>query len=262
MLGPGVVGCGDARRPEAADTPAATATGSASSPAAGPTTAPPPSSATPDPAATPGSREALVAGRYQPLWPFATQAEAAAWQRAHRENGDDAWHLDPGRTALAFTRDHLGFTEIDRAVKTVRDGRHARVHVGFHGQEGTLVAAVVHLVRYGAGTDAPWEVVGTDDTSFSLTKPGYGKAVAGSPLTVGGRLSGVDENIKIQVRRPGAAAPLGERCCVPGGGEDSPWSAEVTFAAPADTTLTIVASTGGHVADVERFTVTGVNTGS
>ncbi|TDD41954.1 hypothetical protein E1286_31875 [Nonomuraea terrae] len=201
----------------------------------------------------------LVAGHYQPLWPFSGPEEVAAWQRAHRENGTGAWHLDARRTALAFTRDYLGFAEIDQAVKTVLDGRHARVHVGFRSEEvrRPLVAAVVHLVRYGTGEDAPWEVVGTDDTSFTLTRPSYG-ATAGSPLTVGGRITGVDESIRIQVLRPGSGGPAGEECCVPAGGEDAPWSARVAYAAVPGRTLTVVASTGGHVATVERFAVTGV----
>jgi hypothetical protein len=253
-LGLTVAACGGA--------PPGEPTAAASSRAARPDpTSPSPSASEAPPAATPEpEEERLVAGRYQPLWPFSTLAEARAWQRAHRDGGRGSWHLDPGRTALAFTRDYLRFTEIDRAVKTVRAGRHARVHVGLRAEEGPrpMVAAVVHLVRYGSGPDAPWEVVGTDDTSLSLTVPEYGAAVR-SPVTAGGRITGVDESIRIQVRGPDARTALGERCCVSAGGDDSPWSATVSFTPrPGPATLTIVASTGGHVAAVERFAVTGV----
>jgi hypothetical protein len=236
--------------------PPASTTPLSSSPAPTPEpSAPRPS--TPEPS-TP--RETLIAGHYQPLWPFSTPEQVAAWQREYRANGKDPWHLDPARTATAFTRDFLAFTDIDQAVKTVRDGQHARVHVGYRspeGPEGLVVAAVVHLMRYGAGEDAPWEVVGTDDTTLTLTKPAYG-ATAASPVTVGGRITGVDESIRVQVRHPGAGAPLGERCCLPGGGENTPWSAKVPFTAQPGGTLTIVASTGGHIAEVERFAITGV----
>ncbi|MEW9550392.1 hypothetical protein [Nonomuraea sp. NPDC050783] len=237
--------------PPADDSPAPPASSEAASP---PQTAPAPETAAP-----PASSRGLVAGRYQPLWPFATEAEADAWRRGHRAGGRDAWHLDPARTAVRFARDHLGFTEIDRAVKTVRDGSHARVHVGLTGEGSArpMIAAVVHLVRFGAGGDAPWEVVGTDDTTFSLTTPGYGASVD-SPLTVGGRITGVDESIRVQVRRPGGGKALGERCCVSAGGEKARWSAKVSFTPVPRTTLTVVASTGGHVAEVERFAVTGV----
>ncbi|MEV5504066.1 hypothetical protein AB0M50_52550 [Nonomuraea fuscirosea] len=257
VLGMGVAGCGDPRPadPRQAEPPA-TATSTDPSPAT-------PSTAAPDPAetadASPGPGESLIAGHYHPLWPFAGPAEATAWRRAHQADGREAWHLDAGRTAVAFSRDYLGFTEIDQAVKVVKDGEHARVHVGYRAEEGPepLVAAVVHLMRYGKGKDAPWEVVGTDDTSLTLTRPAYG-ASASSPLTVGGRITGVDESIRVQVLHPGADGPLGERCCLSAGGEKAAWTAKVDFTAQPGGTLTVVASTGGHVATVERFAVTGV----
>ncbi|MGP4100534.1 hypothetical protein [Nonomuraea sp. KM90] len=244
VLGAGLAGCGEA------DTPRARATPPAAPSAAAPST----------PQAPPTPRETLIAGHYRPLWPFSGPGEVAAWQRAYQADGREAWHLDAARTAIAFTRDFLGFTEIDQAVKTVRDGEHARVHVGFRSEEGPrpLVAAVVHLMRYGSGRNAPWEVVGTDDTTLTLTKPGYG-ATVGSPLTVGGRITGVDESIRIEVRHPGSATPVGERCCLGAGGENAAWSAKVSFTAEPGRTLTVVASTGGHVAAVERFAVTGVS---
>ncbi|QYC42490.1 hypothetical protein Nocox_24435 [Nonomuraea coxensis DSM 45129] len=267
-LGAAAAGCGGepGRTPPAAVSSPATAPPSEAppsetSPSETPSSATPPPETSPPPG-TPGARD-LVAGRYQPLWPFADAAEAEAWRSRHREDGSDAWHLDPARTAVRFARDHLGFTEIDRAVRTSLDGAHARVHVGLTAEEGPrpLVAAVVHLVRYGKGDGAPWEVVGTDDTTFSLTTPKYGASV-GSPMTVGGRITGVDESIRVHVRRPGGGKALGEHCCVGAGGERSPWSAEVTFRpgpkTTPGTTLTVVASTGGHVAEVERFAVTGV----
>jgi hypothetical protein len=61
----------------------------------------------------------------------------------------------------------------------------------------------------------PWEVVGTDDTEFTLDVPGYGATVA-SPLFV-------------------------------------------SFARPTDRVVIVAASVGGHVATLERFTVTGVH---
>ncbi|MEV0623417.1 hypothetical protein AB0I81_59585 [Nonomuraea sp. NPDC050404] len=239
----------------------ATVTVTASPPPAGgtPTTRPFPDPSPPRTPPTPG--DVLIAGHYQPLWPFSSPQEVATWQRAYHEDGAEPWHLDPKRTAIAFTRDFLGFTEIDLAIKTRIDGSHARVHVGMDGQEGRFEAAVVHLMKYGPGKDAPWEVVGTDDTkAFTLTKPAYGAAV-GSPLAVGGRIRGVDESITVEVRHPGSKGPLGKRCCVPAGGvaeAGEPWSARVSFTAKPGSTLTIVAHTGGHVATVERFAITGV----
>jgi len=48
---------------------------------------------------------------------------------------------------------------------------------------------------------------------------------------------------------------------VPAGGSNTAWSVTVGYAAPAGKVLTIVVSTGGHVAEDERFAVTAVRTG-
>ncbi|ORT56404.1 hypothetical protein [Streptomyces sp. CB03238] len=232
------------------------------------TSAPAPSPSSPKPAPStppptmpaPGTSAPLIGvGRLQPLWPFTSLDQARAWQREYRSGGHQPWHLSPEQTALAFTRNYLGFHEIDRITKRTVSALHARIGVGLSGPETTGTAAVVHLVRYGTGPDAPWEVVGTDDTHFSLTRPAYG-SFALSPLRTGGRISGVDESIRVQVRQPSSEAPLGSSCCTPGGGTGQPWSLTVSFTGATDPVLTVVATTGGHIAEVERFTVTAVRT--
>ncbi|MEU2035892.1 hypothetical protein [Nocardia amamiensis] len=192
---------------------------------------------------------------YQPLWPYAS---AAAAQRALRE-GHQPWRLDAGTVAQMFTRDYLGFPDVDKVVDVVTQGEHARVSVGFdHPNGAAATAAVVHLVRFGVGDDAPWEVVGTDDSTLTLTGPSYGSTVR-SPLLAGGRISGVDESLRVQVRQIGHPRPVGEAPPTPAGGTDTPWTATVPFTAPCPGTLTVVVSTGGHVAEVERFAITGVH---
>jgi hypothetical protein len=109
----------------------------------------------------------------------------------------------------------------------------------------------------GTGNDRPWEVVGTDDTDLTLTTPAYGSHVT-SPVKVGGRITGVDESVRIQIRRASKGTPVGTSCCVSAGGERTPWSAQVTFTGTSGQVLTVAASTGGHLAEVERFAVTGV----
>ena len=69
-------------------------------------------------------------------------------------------------------------------------------------------------------------------------------------------MTGVDESIRVQVRQGDAL--LGESCCLSSGGENTPWTAEVAYQGAGPGALTIVASTGGHAADVERFAITGV----
>jgi len=194
---------------------------------------------------------------YPPLWPFSSQAEVDAWRQQHAADGTQPWHLDADATALAFTTGYLGFGEINQVVgRDVRE-REAWISVGYDAGSGPSTAAIVHLVRFGPGDDAPWEAVGTRDTDLTLETPSYGSQVS-STVTVGGRITGVDENLRVQVRQPSSEAPIGEACCLPAGGEEAPWQTTVSFSGASDPALTIVVSTGGHVQGVERFAITAV----
>jgi hypothetical protein len=226
-----------------------TAAGGAAAPGAATAPAAPAESAAPAGSAAPATSA-------QWLWPFADDSEVATWQRAHREGGHQPWHLDPAATALGFAA-QLGYPSIDRAVRSTVDGRGAYVAVGFRAPDGSLhTAADVHLIKVGAGADAPWEVVGTRDTTLTLTRPAYGSAVT-SPMTVGGRITGVDERVVVTVRA--ATGDLSSPpAAVAAGGERAPWSVRVDFRAAGGTVLTVAAATGGHLAPVERFAVTGV----
>jgi hypothetical protein len=206
-----------------------------------------------------GSAVSAAAGDWsfdhQPLFPFATAAEAEAWRTD--SGGSQPWHADAEATALAFAG-WLGFAEIDQVTsRDIRAGE-AWVGVGWQTPDGVLgTAAVIHLLRFGPAADAPWEVVGTRDTTLTLETPRYGSP-ASSPLTVGGHITGVDESLRVQVRQLSSEAALGESCCVPAGGEGSPWSATVSYTGATDAALTVVVSSGGHVADVEVFAITGL----
>jgi hypothetical protein len=201
---------------------------------------------------------------YPPLYPFRTLGEAQSWQQAHRVGGQQPWHLDAGATALAFASGWLGFQELDTVTSTVSDRTGAHIGVGYKlpttGRH-LATAAVLHLVRFGAELDSPWEVVGSEDdvTSFSLEQPSYGSTVS-SPMTVAGHISGVDENIKITVRQLASESAVGQKCCLPAGpvNPPDPWSTSVTFTGSG--VLTIIASTGGHLHQVERFAIQGVHT--
>jgi hypothetical protein len=211
------------------------------------------------PAAERDSARSAAMDGHEWLWPFADEAEALEWQRGYREGGHSPWHVDAEATALSFTTGYLGFTGIDQVVDSSIDGDTAEVTVGYVGDgDSASPAATLLLVRLGSGDDAPWEVVGSAESdSMALTEPAPGTA-ASSPMRVAGLITGVDESIHVQVRDPAQPAPVGDECCLPAGGEDTPWSTTVTFGGTPTSTLTVVASTGGHVADVERFAVTGV----
>lgn len=211
--------------------------------------------------ATPASPGQPVPGfAFQPLWPFTGSADAAAWQESYRTGGHQPWHLDAALTAQSFTQGYLGYTELDLVTGTTTQGTQAWVGVGYRAPNGApATAAVVHLAKLGSGTDAPWEVVGTRDSTLTLTQPRYGATVT-SPVTVGGRITGVDENLAAQIREPGGGV-AGQAAGVPAGGQNTPWSVPVSFTASPGTVLTIAVATGGHVAAVERFAVTGVVAG-
>ena len=173
--------------------------------------------------------------------------------------GHQPWRLDAGEVALAFARQYLNFNEINRVVRKTVTASDAHVTVGYTAEGANGIAAVIHLVRIGSGAGQPWEVVGTDDTAtFSLTQPAYGSTVAGT-ITVGGHIAGVDESIRVTARQ--LSGVVGGYCCLPAGAS-APWSVRLQLTHLQQGPVTIVASTGGHVAAVERFTVTGARSGS
>jgi hypothetical protein len=247
----------------------APAHGSSAAPTAPPSTArPAPTTATPHaPAASSSPAKANSPAsaapapysfRYLPLYPFATQAQAVSWLRAYQTSGVQPWHQDPGATALAFAA-FLGYTDINKVTGSNITATQAHISVGYQitpSQPHT--AAVIHLVRYGPTPTAPWEVVGTDDTpGFTITSPAYGAAVR-SPIVAGGRITGVDESITVQVWTLSSPTSVGRTCCHPAGGNQRPWTVTVPFNATPGQVLIVSAATGGHVAAVERFVVTGV----
>ncbi len=192
---------------------------------------------------------------YLPLWPFTGEAQAEAWRAAPA--GQD-WHADAATTALRFTRDFLGYTEIDRTTSTEFVGDEAWVGVGaLLPNDRPRTAAIVHLARFGDAPDAPWEVVGTRDTILTLDRPAYGSST-GATIEAGGTISGVDESLRLLVLQSTQSGPLGESCCVPAGGQHQPWSSRVIFTGAQPGTVVVSVSTGGHVADVESFAITGL----
>ncbi len=194
----------------------------------------------------------------QPLWPFRSQAEADDWLAASAE-GHSPWHASADATALFFTNSYLGFAEIDRVTSTDVRATEAWIGVGYEADAGSpSTAAVIHLVRFGPDPAAPWEVVGTRDAALTLDTPAYGSAVS-SPVTVGGTITGVDESLHVQVRQLSSPGPIGDACCVPAGGEATPWETSVDVVGATDSALTIVVWSGGHVQDVEVFAITGVH---
>jgi hypothetical protein len=207
----------------------------------------------------PAQTTGLPAG-YLPLFPFATLADVRAWQVSYESGGHQPWPRSADLTATAFAA-FLGCTDVTQHASSAVSGGDGHVAVGIKLPDGTIsTAAIIHLVLFGSGTYAPWEVVGTDDRTFTVDSPAYG-STAPSPVTVGGTITGVDESIGVTVHTMSAQVPVGAYCCRAAGGARSPWSARVTFLATPGQVITIAAATGGHVAAVERFAVTGARAG-
>jgi hypothetical protein len=269
LAGPALTGCGSAGSGGSGSgvtsptVPTASSASSASSASASaslmPTSAPATSGTVPG--TTTGPAASASPAGLVPVWPFTTLTQVEAWQGTSRPNVQQPWQLDADRTALAFCRDHLGYKEIDRVTTWSVSRSDARVGVGWKGEDGVPhTVGEIHLVRFGPAQDAPWVVVGSEDTSLTLTTPRYGATVS-SPLTVGGRITGVDESLRVTVVGPASATPLAEVVGIPAGGEQTPWTATLRFAAPTGTVLTVAVSTGGHLMDVERFAITAVRVG-
>ncbi len=233
----------------------APATGTSTAGPAAPSGSAPATTLAPAAPGTPTQTTGIPAG-YLPLYPFSSLADVRAWQAGYESGGHQPWHLSPDITATAFAA-FLGYTDVTQVVHSTVSGGDAHVAVGIKPPEGTIsTAAIIHLVRFGAGKYAPWEVVGTDDTTFTVDRPAYGSTVSSS-VTVGGKITGVDESIRVTVHSLSAQGPVGGYCCRGAGGTGSPWSVPVTFHAAPGAVITIAAATGGHVAAVERFAVTG-----
>jgi hypothetical protein len=253
--GVSLAGCGSGSAEPAASTASSTATTSTTTTSTtGATAQPSGTGSAPVDTTQRTSSSALV-----PLWPFTTAAQVRQWQADYRSGGHQPWHLDAGQTALAFTRGHLGYTEIDRVTSRSINGDEAQIGVGWlvPGTSRTQTVAVLHLIRFREGRDAPWVVVGSEDTRLTLDMPRYGSTVT-SPLRVGGRITGVDESLRVTVLGPASSTPLFASAGLPAGGERTPWSTTVRFRAPHGSVLTIAVSTGGHVKRVEAFAVTAV----
>lgn len=220
----------------------------------------PPGTSAPATTTATGGSDTAYTFEYLPLWPFAAQADADRWLAEDRPAGIDLWHADPRATALKFSREFLDFTDLDRTTTVTEQAREAWVGVGQANPNGEPVTvANLHLARLGPDAEAPWEVVGTEDTYLTIERPPYGSPV--QPVTeVGGRISGVDESLRVQARQQSAGL-VGEFCCVPAGGEQEPWSATLSIAATPPGAVTVVVSTGGHYAQIERFAITGLRAG-
>ncbi len=210
----------------------------------GPASNPPTGPASPSPSGGPMS----VGGTSYPIWPYTSLAQA---QAAQRSGGGAAWHRDAAQTALRFMG-YLQAPEVDRVManekETTTVGAGRKVTLGRKMADGTVAAVtVVHLVRLGSGTTAPYAVTVAGAYRLAITAPEIAAPVR-SPLAVRGTITGVDESIRVEVRTPSAGTPISAPTAAMGG-TGKPWQTSVSFTAPSSGTGTLVARTDSAAGD-------------
>ncbi len=157
---------------------------------------------------------------YPAIWPFTTQAQASAWVE---DSGSMPWADNGLEVGRHFVREHLGFTQITVTQTCVS------CDVLALSVSGTSVGELV-LGRVGAGFATGhgtrlFTVTDVRGTDLTITTPKAGASVT-SPLGVGGRITGVDENVSLRLlslagdQLAAAGAPAGSAV---------PWSTTLSW---------------------------------
>lgn len=188
---------------------------------------PPAASSVPTPAADDGKVTTSAPG--QPIWPFATDAQATAFPASK------PWAGTSLATGRHFLTDFLGVQGVTlRSPRCICTG--GLLLLSVRGRE----VGQLRLVQVGTGANRPWSVIGvTDGTALQVTAPATGAAVT-SPLTVTGRVYGADESIRVRLLSR-AGAPLGQAYAP--AGLDRPWSTTLRWTERRWPTGALVAST-------------------
>jgi len=209
----------------------------------GPASSPPTGQASP----SPGGPVSLGRTPFT-IWPYASLAQA---QAAQRSGNIQSWHSDPAQTALRFMG-YLQAPEVDKVTgnekETTSVGAGRKVSLGRKMADGSVATVtVVHLVRLGGGSTAPYAVTVAGAYQLAITQPEIAAPVR-SPLLVRGTVLGVDQSVRVEVRTPSLATPVSAPAAAMGGSA-KPWETSVSFAAPASGTGTLVARTDSAAGD-------------
>ena len=162
--------------------------------------------------------------------PSATPANAPLWPVGSTAAGD--WQRDPASTAKHFMDDYLQMPAVDQKGDVQVDSTHATVQMGrvLPSESKKYVVATTVSLDLDKRTGL-WWVTGASADYLSVTQPAAHDGI-GSPVTLSGRITGVDESVRGEVRDADGKV-LGS-AFVGGGGQDSPWSVQVTYSgAPA-----------------------------
>jgi hypothetical protein len=160
------------------------------------------------------------------FWPFASAAEAEA------ADPPAAWTTDGLEVGRRLVRDVLGLADVT-VVQTCTSCEALTLKVGSE-DVGTITLG--HYTVHGTRVFTVADVSGTD---LTVTSPKAGAAVV-SPLSVTGRITGVDENVQLRL-----LSTAGKELAAAGApaGTAVPWSATLTWSASDWTSGAVVGVT-------------------
>lgn len=128
------------------------------------------------------------------LWPFTSPAQMDAWRTDH---GQRPWADDDVQVAAHFATDLLGVAGLIAKDVGVYDAvlRQQRVQQVELRLNGRLVSTIDLIRLHVAG---PWTVMDARGGDLTITTPQVGATIT-SPTRVSGRITGVDENVQLQL---------------------------------------------------------------
>lgn len=201
---------------------------------------PPPTTAQPTPSTSPttdvpGPSPSPAPATYDgpAIWPFHSQAEGQEWLA---DRGGKPWAGDPLEVSERFASDFLALSGVTASVPSSFGLPRPHRYTTQLSAGGRSVGRV-ELARYGDA--GPWTVVRVGGTDLTLTTPAPGSRVR-SPLQVSGRVTGVDENVRLDlVTRSGAVIATSG---APAGSE-VPWEGELRWSVRGWSSAAVVGTT-------------------
>lgn len=143
----------------------------------------------------------------------------------------------PVSVAAAFAGQYLGFTDVVVGELDPGDARSGEVPI--RSMSGGPVTTVI--VRQLDGRN--WWVLGAATPNLVLESPAPGAAIT-SPVTLRGRSTAFEAQIRTEIRQDGTAPPLGEGTAMGGSmGEMGPFTDVLSFTAPSAPRGAIILST-------------------
>ncbi len=214
-----------------------------------PATAPPSPSASPGAVPAPADRDAPL----PVIWPLTTLRQIDFWQ----DNPQSRPALrSPETTAKEFVLRYLGLADVRVESSGVTSGTSfwvvSRLIVPGDEKTRVFIATVAVTAEYARDDPEPGPYLvsrvesGDGVESLTITSLTGGDSPLMSPVTVTGRVNGVDESVRVEIRghQPAGAAGYVElaKAFVPAGAEQ-PWETVLSFPEPPENAGAVYAST-------------------